>query len=647
MRLFSRRLIGKKYLTLLALVLTSMSEPTLANDEADRLLKTFIDYMDRASGCEVHSGSSSIKVPWSKITAIPGDKNLIRGKIELPNGEVKFIETTVSKSRFTKAEKKSKNWVTNKVENGTEFAARFFLRIKYQGELAIAAAEKSGNAKLAKRLTQIYELLEPGDIVTKDANIVSIAYFNPDPNHSELGFVVDGLEKLGPFDSVTQFDDSIIPNRKHIFPHNGTFNISFDSTTIGDTKIERHTATLIANGKNMRYPGVPGSPTLNINWSDVFKAIDAPINFDLNQSKALRRYGYQPGKGMTTFSDDVPYIRIRLSDNPEYAKLFTFEHPIANAINDITLYEITNPPVIAATKENIDATLPALEHPFFKSYFDKLKQKGYRVVIDPTLQLVRTDGVHNSATRIIRINPGSSWAVFVHEYGHMLFSEAGLKNNYTSFLTSKGESRVKDFFSGDNLKKLKEAGLDIDSLLLSIKKELPTIAANEAHSVSLEFETLKKYRTKILPKLGFAALDSHQLGAKLYALDWEIQEITAIPDLKRTHAQNMALQNAIVKRTALKLAVEVASWLSPAAAGTAIGLGLVYSGTAAFNLGREYQRKEEREKRGNIIYYREATGDFVVIDSSKEMHIINISELRANAEFMDQISIIQKQYPSH
>jgi hypothetical protein len=173
-----------------------------------------------------------------------------------------------------------------------------------------------------------------------------------------------------------------------------------------------------------------------------------------------------------------------------------------------------------------------------QAYLDPMRRMGYDLHIDPNINALSADGFFDPTGRRIVLKPGTSWQTFVHEYQHLLFESSGVSRHYNQMLaTVRAGAPVERVMPPALQSQLRAQGVNTEELMRSLRRQLTHTAANETGAVSAELQAL-----------GFRQYAPQGMATRLYALDWQVHELSALGNA-RTAVQTQQYYRAIAERT--------------------------------------------------------------------------------------------------
>lgn len=235
---------------------------------------------------------------------------------------------------------------------------------------------------------------------------------------------------------------------------------------------------------------------------------------------------------------------------------------------------------------------PALLHPKMRRYFDKMKEYGYALGIDTSLEQTNAGAYFRASDRLIAIRRNTSWTSFLHEFQHLEFDRYIAPDfGYIREALHSGK-RLRDVLPRDVVRAWgRQRTTQLESL---IGKRVPYRAVNETMAVEAELESLgwKRYQ----PRVGTVA-------AK-YALRHQITELERVAAQRPlSPREQLTLWDA---RRRYDVMDAWDTWLPGAAAGTAV------TGTAA---ALTWNAVRFDESRYSEIYY-DHDGNIVGVEPS-------------------------------
>lgn len=207
------------------------------------------------------------------------------------------------------------------------------------------------------------------------------------------------------------------------------------------------------------------------------------------------------------------YVRTRTTDG-EYRRLLEEWKPGSETANKyaagVAMKELEDMgmknPSFIITPDNLPTSNLfseiALKNPKMPEYLKKMKEKGFSLIVDPSLG-VESDAISilgrfSPSRRSIRILPNTTWDTFMHEYQHLEFFNLGLRSGHVFKTTNLTKEEVKMIKETKSLIKKGFSNETIDETL-AVKKEIST-----------------------LEKMGYSPWSMPVYKARKYA--WEFQE---------------------------------------------------------------------------------------------------------------------------
>lgn len=282
-------------------------------------------------------------------------------------------------------------------------------------------------------------------------------------------------------------------------------------------------------------------------------------------------------------------VRFKVSDRPTRlrgladAKEIRPDHELF--LGKVLEIEGLPPPVRPGTPDT-----PALLHPKMRHYFEKMREYGYALGLDTSLEQTHAGAYFRESDRLIGIRRNTSWTSFLHEFQHLEFAHY-ISPDYGYIRESiRSGRRLKDVLPPEVLKAWgPRRTAHLESLM---GKRLPSLAVNETMAVEAELESIgwKRYQ----PRVGTVA-------AK-YALRHQITELGKVAAKRPLSPREKLTLWEAQRRYDVMNAWD--TWLPRTAGGTALGAGVMGATALTWNALRfDVSRYREiyYDNDGNIV----------------------------------------------
>lgn len=196
-------------------------------------------------------------------------------------------------------------------------------------------------------------------------------------------------------------------------------------------------------------------------------------------------------------------------------------------VDDGQVLEVTGLPKPRATG---NVNTPAFSHPEMADYMNRLKQMGYRVVVDTSLNHTGAGGYMSPTEKFIAMEPDSTWQTFVHEYQHLEFQET-IEPNFAKWAEAKKTTGATLESVVDAETKARIGPKKLARLEQLMDRELPRLAVNETLSSDAE-----------LRAMGFRRYSPAESSPEKYTLRHQVNELQKLS--KRTPIQEKTLKEA-------------------------------------------------------------------------------------------------------
>lgn len=251
----------------------------------------------------------------------------------------------------------------------------------------------------------------------------------------------------------------------------------------------------------------------------------------------LRSNGITQNKGFV-IEKNSSYLDYLMETSPSKVKIKSGDWTEIAEQNDIF---VLKPEGVRGTGK-IDPFEIAVFHPEMKSYIKKAEKMGYKVAIDPSLDMTRVTAYLNPThkNKMIGLSYKSKWHDFQHEFQHLELDYAVKKSKDALLKSSKLKemqgtipfgstmdlSEADDWItlirldreSPSDLAQLKKEYPKLDEALsLHQKTGLPELAVDETLASQREIEALRKS--------GYGVCDSRYYAIRKQALDHQINEL--------------------------------------------------------------------------------------------------------------------------
>lgn len=228
-------------------------------------------------------------------------------------------------------------------------------------------------------------------------------------------------------------------------------------------------------------------------------------------------YRPDPQSGLTRIDQIVEETRWR--GNPPYA-LYRRNQ----------LLEVQPP---YPTKKATGPLVNAFEHPDFPALQKKLSEKGYRIVIDPTISSPGSGlgGYFHGSQKVIALRPDSKWHTFLHEVEHFENHEG-----IVEWVGWKDLIETAPLVKTADMRMYRTKNPRVHRALQLAKKGLTETAIEETIAVEAEIKAFRE--------AGMGVLDRNRIFVRRYALEHQIRELSAIAESQRTPVQKRTLARA-------------------------------------------------------------------------------------------------------
>jgi len=548
-------------------------------------------------------------------------------------GYTQLFDTTVHEAEYAKSLAIAERKISGKPKDPGKYVQERYLQFEIEKRrgVALAATEEAKS-----EIKWVHKVRAFEEVISENHDLFSALVFDRNPENPTSRYLLDEIK--GPFKNWDEYKKAVKAYLAKTDPQT-TYQVLEAEDGIPYTQLKRR--TLVAVKKSAATGKVALAPAGDVKWRTIFELNESSAKiFETNKDteKTLETLGLSKNGGYRREIKVENRILQAMNRHPEYQHVLRSGIPVTKNLEYLSVFEIQTPSKIIgpAAPEAM-----AIQHPQFAARLAELHRHGFKVIVDPSLSLVTAGAMFSPGEQAVILAPTSTWLDLEHEFTHFIFHTSGAEALYSRYLERPTPENLKLFFSPEILADFKAKGLDVELLLKSAEKQLPTLAANEEQATTTEIKLLRNHYKTVLPKLGYSHMDAMIEIKRRYALNWQISTLSSIKEVNRTPLQAAALDEALAETMLLDtLAAKRARNAKLLAWGGAIGAA---AGVGTGTYGIVSKTKAEPGPGPNNhsddvdVYWNEKTNHYVLRKSDGSLQSISPKALAKDKKLREAI----------